>query len=631
MIFFSLTLLSFQDAVTHLTELKSKKDFDKVKGAPLTDNFKGIECVKVIYTLSDKKLYYLESRRFKWHYRFADEVLYDPDDLETFNRKNYGSNEGRKYVLCTFNYNVNSGDYFIQFSVADNPPAALLDELVSKIASTFYNKNKFRILLNSTALLARKSEIAKKYSVMTSDELFKSQRYQCICAGKTKGILRIIPADSLRQNEDYSGCILVLKGSSNELPLCRGVITSEFQTPLSHICLLTNNRKTPAAAQKNIFDSDTLAKYEGKTVELIVSSSRLIVKASRENASEISKNVKWMKLAADTVTSAIADLAQLGYADRKAYGAKVCNLAELKKIRHNGKSLETPSPAFAVPFHYYLQHLCRHGIAAQVEKLLKDSAAFGNDSLLALRLKRIRTAIKQGALEKNFLEELTAQCEKYFGRNKKIRFRSSSNCEDEANFNGAGLYTSQTGIIGDTTKSIEEAIKKVWASLWTPRAFKERTFFNVDHSSVYMAVLVHEAFDNEAVNGVAITRNLYRNFEYGFVINMQQGEEEVVSPKPGVVCEQVVSYMNTFNNFYNDNRSADWISFSSLHPSGSLLSSDELMQLTRQLESIKQHFYFLLKNKKAYKDFAMDVEFKIITDTNNKRKILFKQARPYNG
>jgi phosphoenolpyruvate synthase/pyruvate phosphate dikinase len=177
-------------------------------------------------------------------------------------------------------------------------------------------------------------------------------------------------------------------------------------------------------------------------------------------------------------------------------------------------------------------------------------------------------------------------------------------------------------------------VKKVWASLWTPRAFRERQFFNIDHSTVAMAILVHEAVDDEIINGVAITKNLYRNYDFGFVINIQKGEEEVVSPKKGVVCEQIVSYMNNaYADFYNKYRSADWISYSSFSPEVSLLSADELLLLSQQLDSIKRYFYYLYKKslKIEYKNFGMDVEFKLVETPDKKRTFLFKQARPYNN
>jgi pyruvate, water dikinase len=623
---------SAQRAPDFLHKLDSRKDFDMMKGEPLAKNFNGIECVKLVYVLAGKKLYYLESKRYRWHHLFTKEVLGDMDDLDQFNQKNYSNTSSRKYVLATFNYNVNTKNYFLQFAAADNPSDELVNELVEKVKTSFFKQDQFKILLNSTVLLRRKKDLEQKHKVMTSDELFKNQGYQAIYQGKTTGILKFIDADSMKQNRNYSNTILILKGNSNMIPVCKAVVTTEFQTPLSHICLLTASRKTPCAAQKDVFTGE-FRKLENKFVEITVGKETVTIKLADPALVKSKKSVKKLKLKVDTSTTTVADLLTLSYKQKSAYGSKVCNLAELKKIKHQKQNLNTPANAFGIPFYYYAQHIKKGKIDGLISAMLRDSVVMKNDSLIEKNLKRIRQGIKNVAMDATFLQKITTMCTERFG-NKKTRFRSSSNCEDEANFNGAGLYTSETGIPSDTSKKIETAIKKVWASLWTMRAFKEREFFNVDHSTVFMAVLVHPAFDNEAVNGVAVTKNLYRSYDFGFVINVQKGEEEVVAPKTGTICEQVVSYMNNnYADFYNKNRTADWISFSTLSPGVSLLSSEELLQLTQQLESIKKYYYDLYRlwGKTEYRDFAMDVEFKILEGPDKKRTILFKQARPYNN
>ncbi|MFL5753162.1 MAG: PEP/pyruvate-binding domain-containing protein [Bacteroidia bacterium] len=630
--YFCFGLMQAQKKVEFLNSLKSREDFDLLKGEPLNNNFKGIECIKLIYVLADQKIYYLESKKYRYHYRFTSEVFNDTDDLETFNDLNYGKRPGRKYILATFNYNVNTKNYFLQFAPSDDPSDELIATLVTKVEGSFFKGDHFKILLNTTTLLRRKKELEKKHKVFTSDELFKNQVYQPIYKGKAKGILRIIDADSLKRAVNYSDCILLLHGSSNEIPVCRGLVTDEFQTPLSHICLLTTNRKTPCAANKKIAALDSLPALENEMVELIVGNEGMSIKRAAMSAGLAQKKKKLVKLDADTSVKKIADLNTIRYKNRKAFGSKAGNLAELKKLERLNQASYTPKAAFAIPFFYYLKHVNSHRIDSMVKALTLDSLCLGNDSLLDLRLKKIRTAIRCAGIDTSLLGQVTRMCASRFGKNK-VRFRSSSNCEDEANFNGAGLYTSETGIVGDTGKTIEKAIKKVWASLWSLRAFKEREFFNIDHSTVAMGILVHGAFDNELVNGVAVTKNLYRDYEAGFVINMQKGENEVVSPKQGLTCEQVVSYMNTGSDFYNANRSADWISFSSLNPSGSLLSSEELFELTKLLEIMKQHFYKVYSKwpQVEYKDFALDVEFKIIMGKDQKKQIIIKQVRPYNN
>lgn len=633
-LFFLLLLLSVSTAAEaqkpkkphSLKALNSRADFDLLKGEPLSNNFNGIECVKVVFELKTRQVYYLESKTYKWHYRFVSEILGDSDDLEQFNTLNYGQLPGRRYVLATFNYNTNTRNYFLQFAPSDNVSDEHISLLCKRVSETAFTGSKFRILLNTTVLLRRKASISKLHPVLSSDELFLSQNYQPIVEGKARGILLFLHADSLRKGRDYSDNILVLKGSSNELPLCKAVITDEFQTPLSHICLLTANRHTPCAAQKRIFNSDSLRRYAGKPVELTVNKQHLNIQVLGQYTASTTVISKTIKPQLDTSQRTIGSLDKLSYKDRASYGAKVCNLAEVKKIERQQRYAFTPPQAFAIPFCYYFRHLQRHGIWRDITIL----AANRNlpDSLVTKQLQRIRKRITKASLDTALLSTVTRYCRLRFKGNK-IRFRSSSNAEDEKGFNGAGLYSSTSAIIGDSDKTIEKAIKKVWASLWNDRAFFERRYFGIDQCGSAMAVLVHEAYDNELVNGVCITRNLYRDYDFGFVFNMQQGEHEVVSPDNNLVCEQVVSYMNSSADFYNNAQAADWISYSSLNRGESLLSLAELKDLTQTMERIKRHFYDLLRIWPGeYKDFAMDVEFKIIQE-QGKRRIIVKQARPY--
>ena len=623
----SFSVHSQKSAKPHsLTVLATRADFDLLKGEPLSTNFNGIECVKVVFEIKSKTIYYLESKRYKWHYRFVSEVLNDGDDLEQFNALNYSQSPQRKYILATFNYNTNTKNYFLQFAPSDNLSDEHIDLLCAKIAESTFCKKNFKILLNTTILLRRKAGIARNHAVISSDELFLSQSYQPIVEGKASGILLFIAADSIKKGTNYSNNILVLKGSSNDLPICKGLITDEFQTPLSHICLLTANRHTPCAAQKNVFLADSFRRYANKAVEINVTQKTIQIKALSSYSPTSALPLKSIVPKLDTTQRNIRVLEKLSYKDRAAYGSKVCNLAEIKKIERREKIPFTPPKAFGIPFCYYYRHLQRHGILRDIEILAGNKAI--SDSLASKQLQRIRKRITKAALDTALLNTVTRYCRSNF-KSKKIRFRSSSNAEDESGFNGAGLYSSTSGIIGDSSKSIEKAIKKVWASLWNDRAFFERRYFGIDQKGSAMAILVHETYDDELVNGVCITQNLYRDYDFGFVINMQQGENEVVSPDNKLVCEQLVSYMNTTSGFYNDAQAVDWISYSSLSPGASLLSATELESLTQKMEKIKRHFYDLLHIWPVeYKDFAMDVEFKIIGE-NKQRRIIIKQARPY--
>src|SRR5919112_5357557 len=84
--------------------------------------------------------------------------------------------------------------------------------------------------------------------------------------------------------------------------------------------------------------------------------------------------------------------------------------------------------------------------------------------------------------------------------------RSSSNSEDLPNFSGAGLYTTVPNVRGD--EQLIDAIRKVWASLWNFAAYEARERAGVDHSKIFMAVLLQEGINSES-SGVMITTDPY--------------------------------------------------------------------------------------------------------------------------
>jgi phosphoenolpyruvate synthase/pyruvate phosphate dikinase len=195
-------------------------------------------------------------------------------------------------------------------------------------------------------------------------------------------------------------------------------------------------------------------------------------------------------------------------------------------------------------------------------------------------------------------------------------------------FSGAGIYTSKTGEIGNPKKPIDKAIRKVWSSLWSYNAFMEREAFNIDHSSVAMGILVHRSFPDEAVNGVAITSNLYRNEYMGFVVNAQLGDESVVQPNGDIQCDQFICYPDETAAAYGKSEGGiDIINYSSLNNGKLVMTNDEIQELANTLENIKRRYLRNHYIKTSYFHFALDLEFKLDKDT---RKLYIKQMRIYN-
>ncbi len=154
-----------------------------------------------------------------------------------------------------------------------------------------------------------------------------------------------------------------------------------------------------------------------------------------------------------------------------------------------------------------------------------------------------------------------------------------------------------------------------------------REYYNINHKDVYMGILVHRSFPNEEVNGVAITKNLYRPDSYGFVINVQIGNQSVVKPKKGIISDQFICYPNNRDNIYNNKNTIDIITQSNINENKLVMTDEEIQNLANQHEVIKKYFINLTFTSKSYLEFGLDIEFKL---DNTDRELYIKQVRLYN-
>lgn len=412
------------------------------------------------------------------------------------------------------------------------------------------------------------------------------------------------------------------------MPFCRGIITTDFQPPLSHIVLLSHNRRTPIMALKNAFENEKLLEFKNQKVKFTVGNSSFYVQKATDRqlenykSSRDRKRIKKLKI--DIETKGIQSINSITEKSVKYVGGKAANFGELNKIYFNSETkLQTPKAAFAIPFYYYDQHIITNGIDSLINSLLNDKFLKKDIKELEFRLKKIRKRIKKAKVDEVLMKEIVSIAIK--NGIDTLRFRSSTNAEDIKGFNGAGLYDSKSGILNNNKKSYEKAMKKVWASLWNIRAFQEREFFKIDQKTIAMGILVHQSFPDEEANGVAITKNIYRPERKGFVVNIQKGDVSVVLPPQGVTSEQLIIKHNIDSK---DNIEIDYISYSSLNNNEALLSRNELVELNKTLAAIKLYFYSIENpiTRPLFEDFAMDIEFKIEKGT---RKIIVKQARIY--
>ncbi|MEL7535077.1 MAG: PEP/pyruvate-binding domain-containing protein, partial [Bacteroidota bacterium] len=211
----------------------------------------------------------------------------------------------------------------------------------------------------------------------------------------------------------------------------------------------------------------------------------------------------------------------------------------------------------------------------------------------------------------------------------KIAYPITYSAEDLDFFSGAGLYDSYSAKKDNDKKTIENAIRKVWASLWNWRAFDERSYFKIDHRSCAMGILVHRSFPDEDANGVLVTRNLY-NQNPGFIINVQYKEYSIVFPEPGILHDQIMLFAWSINP--EQNFTPEYLSFSNVPALNGerVLSDAELEELGDYCMMIKNYYYNNVPHSCncPFIDFGLDIEFKVDSEVSP-RKIYIKQVRPY--
>ena len=106
-----------------------------------------------------------------------------------------------------------------------------------------------------------------------------------------------------------------------------------------------------------------------------------------------------------------------------------------------------------------------------------------------------------------FRERLRAAMDRTFGPGYKggVFVRSDTNVEDLPGFTGAGLNLTLPHVVG--FDAVADAIREVWASPYTTRAFAWRQGHMKDPENVYPAVLLLETVPSD-ISGVMVTQSL---------------------------------------------------------------------------------------------------------------------------
>jgi hypothetical protein len=578
------------------------------------------EVVKVIVDRHTSRIYFTQTRKWPLHFDFAEKYLSSLSDpvpgLALFNQLEYHSDD-RRFILANITHYLDADVWSLELFANDElglDPTVQMFHEVQKL--TFFG-DRLRYRPVSEKHERDLAAVRARMPVVTSDEIFGKLHYQPLELGESYGYLRIFPKDhppvpaALRPYD-----LVVLGELPEDLPVVSGVISDQLQAPLGHINILCHNRATPNMALRGATEDPGVTALRDKLVHLVVEGQSYRLSAATMADAERSWASK-RPAAGSTPPRDDHDVGMPLLSDKAALevslvGAKASQLAKVSRVLP-----ESAIPrAFGLPFHAYARFLEANGFGPKIAAMLADPAFHSDPDKRRKDLDALRAAMEAGVVPDDVLLPLMARIKATLPAGA-LRFRSSTNAEDLAGFNGAGLYRSAKVKDPADPEQVRKGLRDVWASVWLWGAFEEREFYRIDHARVGMAILVQVSIDSQVANGVALTANPFNQGQPAYFINSQVGGGSVTGARGDEVPEQILYYT------FADARGIERLSKSSRMNGADLLGTREVLELVGYLEKIHAVF---TGDMFGMSGDAVDVEFLVEAPT---RKVLIVQARPY--
>jgi hypothetical protein len=588
---------------------------------------------------------HLLSSAWALHYTFVRERIYgepaldrcDAEQARAFNQgwyefsaREYYRVEGRRFLLGTLVEHAN-GLHTVEFANGDAISPEQMKRAFFSVMAHLPEPRRWALRPQNGSQVSTMRAIEGELPIVGLNAPFADLRYQPLTQAVGYGVLQFVPAGELAEAPLGAQVIVVTDDVPNDVPLVGGLVTEAFQTPLAHVNVLSQARGTPNMALRAARDDARLSPLFGKLVRLEVGGSDFDVReADAEEAAAFyaARQPSGPRLAPafDESVRGVVPLVGRRISDSLSLGAKAAQFAELYRVGAPVSGcptatvpLHVPEDAFALPVVHYREHLESSGAAEKLAALFEQPAFHADPRVRAAGLEEVRALIERAPLDAALLSELERSIRARWGT-QMVRVRSSSNTEDLPSFNGAGLHTSLSVVLDDPERSLADAVRGVWASLWSLRAYDERELGHLEQGAARMGLLVHGGFDGEAAQGVGISRNLLDVTRADiYYINAQIGEATVTNPAPGVATEQL---LYTWPPRIPE---LTYQSTSSLTGGEPVLSVDEVRAVACALAAVDAHFRPLLDPARLNRVFAMQIEFKF---TRDQRQLYVKQARP---
>ena len=497
------------------------------------------EVVKVVIDLAaDWRVYFTQTQRYELHYGFVKHRLDPSVDHAIFNRRQYRSDD-RDYVLGSLVHYLDGDHWTYEIVAGDTIDAERLARTFALLKERVFFGERLRFRPLSPLHESRIAELEDPPPIIDASTLAADTRYQAPVPGTGYGYLRIVhgPLDiaTVRPNE-----ILVVDHVPGELPPVSGLVTGALQAPLAHVAVLSRNRNTPDMALRGATSDERFTAHEGRLVRIDVGPQDFSIRRAERSDAErywaSRRPAETFTPEFDLSVNGLRDVCELDAGDTPVAGAKASQLGVVCAMG------DIPTPGgFVVPFFHYETQLHRAGLADSLRGELSNERFVRDASVRAERLATIRERIMSAPVPTDLVEQIRRRI-RSTARGRRWIFRSSTNAEDLAGFNGAGLYQSVVVDANPSSELIANALREVWASVWLQRGFEERDWFRIEQAAVKMAVLIQPFVEVVRGNGVAITRNPFDAARPAVYLNVQTQGGSVTGAEADELPEEVLIY-----------------------------------------------------------------------------------------
>ena len=544
----------------------------------------GVPFVKLVVVRETGDVHFINANRYRFHSDYiAEQILNLSSDeldqeLDAFNDEVYSSPE-RRFLLATLGqHQSKKGKQFLTLETVevDNMGAEMIRGLYQAVSPLTDRRHRLFFKPNN-----HEQEVnASGVPVVTASALFAEAEYLPLNSGEVTGRLRVFrSAEEFRSQrvslEWYD--IILMDRVPDDIPRLSGIINSNHTTPLSHTNVLASGWQIPNAVQLGI--RERAAEMDKQWVHYRVDSeAREVLLKSAEAPDPLPRKPSWavhqVRLEQpDSESAGIVSLNELRLNDRYRYGTKAANLGELMHLLEHGSSkllgyYQLPRP----PRENLLTHLAEFlGTESEVKALMASARTFLKENVTIPRglaipfsfqrlflessptiqqtIGKLKMALQLDAREVDPLcvslqnlirntripDSLREQIDEQITMNlmgvSSFVVRSSSNAEDLEEFSAAGVYESINHVT--TADKLFESIKKVWASLLSPRSTRLRQEVGISLDDSYMGVVIQEEVPSD-FGGVMVTtnptnrgdfRNVYLNASVKSVENIVGGTE----------------------------------------------------------------------------------------------------------